>query len=75
MSTIIFVQFIPNLKDWAFLNCPCKILMSEKVTQDESDENTTWTFYKFKTMNGFVTLRWCGQSECYNVEVDFIKVK
>lgn len=65
-----------DLKD--LLNSP--LTMSEVVTNDGSDdedawESRTWTFYKFATINGYVTLRWCGESNGYYSEtVDFKKV-
>jgi hypothetical protein len=61
------------------------ILMAEEVTQDGSKENmpglnytpgsATWTFYKFATIKGYVTVRWYGYSNGYYSErVDFCKV-
>jgi len=35
----------------------------------------TWTFFKFETSNGFVVLRWCGNSNgCYSEEVEFSEI-
>jgi len=53
------------------------ILQAEEVNDDgneddEHHESVTWTFYKFATKNGYVTVRWCGSSNGYYSEsVDF----
>ena len=43
-----------------------KIIMSEETVNDPSyddyGESSTWTFYKFATVHGYVTLRWIGTS-------------
>lgn len=54
------------------------ITMAEEVTEENEDdwEHQTWTFYKFATNKGYVTLRWLGESNGYYSEsVDFALVK
>jgi hypothetical protein len=55
------------------------ITMAEEVAEGkETDEweHETWTFYKFATNKGYVTLRWYGSSNGYYSEcVDFRQVK
>lgn len=58
------------------------LLMSEKVTSKENlkpqtyeYDSGTWTFYKFATIKGYVTLRWYGASNGhYSEEVNFIQI-
>lgn len=46
----------------------------EETSEDSEDyDHVTWTFYKFRTKNGFVTFRWYGSSNGYYSEsVDLI---
>jgi len=66
-------EVIGDLKD--LVGAP--ITMAEEVSQNgENDWGTqTWTFYKFATNKGYVTLRWLGESNGYYSEsVDFKKL-
>lgn len=64
------------------LNVP--LLQAEEVISDEHNgvksdpdncESLTFTFYKFATIKGYVTIRWCGSSNGYYSEsVDFIQI-
>lgn len=59
------------------------ILMAEEVTnvpdlgcKNNDADSYTWTFYKFATRKGYVTIRWYGESNgCYSERVDFIKLQ
>lgn len=53
------------------------LLMAEEVTERGREDNwksQTWTFYKFATLKGYVTIRWLGESNGYYSEsVDFVR--
>lgn len=44
--------------------------MCEEVSNDDPDacESATWTFYRFATDKGYVTVRWYGSSNGYYSE-------
>jgi hypothetical protein len=82
-----FVELVDGQDDLYLLNGQ-KILMAEEVTQvdyyTQEDwrlhvlglHNKTWTFYKLGAINGYVNLRWFGQSNgCYSERVDLFWIK
>jgi len=48
------------------------IVMAEKVTEAGKNDNVPgdWTFYKFATAKGYVTVRWWGEDNYYSTSVD-----
>ena len=54
-----------------------EIVLAEEVSKvdDNARDSGTWTFYNIATVNGFVTIRWYGESNGYYSESVSFKEK
>ena len=75
-ETVEIAEIIGDLDD---LINDGPVLLAEEASEEGGGNNydsSTWTFYKLRTLNGDVTIRWLGTSNGYYSEgVDFEEVK
>jgi hypothetical protein len=75
-ETVAIEDVIGDLSD--LVGSPL-VMADESTNKDNPPENAdswTWTFYKFATAKGYVTVRWLGQSNgYYSEQVDFARVR
>lgn len=67
---------ISDLCNSKIIKAECVTEQSENTDEDSYDDRSlTWSFYKFATIHGEVTVRWKGESNGYYSEsVDFRKL-
>jgi len=80
---VYILDIVGNLDD--LLDSPI-LLVEEVISKDKPedptipepefpDDSQTWTFYKFSTIKGSVTVRWFGSSNgYYGEQVDFCEL-
>lgn len=73
-ETVEIAEIIGDLDD---LVNDGPVLLAEETSEHNEDvlyESSTWTFYKLRTLNGDVTIRWLGESNGYYSEsVSFVR--
>jgi hypothetical protein len=76
-ETVEVNEIIGNVED--LIGSP--ITMADEATNSQEDRPTsgsdswTWTFYRLATVQGYVTIRWLGESNGYYSEaVDFAEI-
>lgn len=82
-ETVYIEDVCGDLNDLCDPNLDIPIIVAEEVVSDrrdglnlDGDESFTWTFYKFATIKGSVTVRWYGSSNGYYSEgVDIMVLK
>lgn len=75
-ESVVIDDIVGDLKDLEGV----PLLQSEEVDNDCNEnpggDSYTWTFYKFATIKGYVTVKWYGSSNGYYSEsVDFCEIK
>jgi hypothetical protein len=73
-ESVSIEEIIGSLDD--LLDSP--ITMAEETSETSENDwgSETWTFYKFATNKGYVTIRWFGESNGYYSEsVDFVQLQ
>lgn len=59
---------LKDLLNTPILQCSEEESSEDKLKPSNDVESFTWTFYKFSTIKGYVTIKWYGESNGYYSE-------
>ena len=69
-ESVSIAEIIGDISD--LINSP--ILMAEEIEAEHVSDNPydKWTFYKFATIKGYVTVRWLSNEDtCYSTSISY----
>lgn len=66
-------EVVGNVSD--LIGSPILMAREDSESGEDGYGSSTWTFYNFGTLKGYLTLRWLGESNGYYSEgVSFVKI-